>query len=1141
MKRFYLLFMTFIMAFAINGWGQTTIDSQGFETDLSGYSHTPSQIPADDPGDQYFYRAIPSDPAIYEGSVGPYTNVTGDWLFVGSNPNTINGGNPGLLILDPIVVTGYSNLEFHADFGACPNDWDTGDDLSVEYNFDGGSWSTLFYFEVYGDGTNEPLELAGNSTGGINTANGTVLTYALTTISSDNFSGSGTTLNIRIVCDANANYEAFGLDNIQINGLVAGGVNNPTGLMAATASTSQIDLSWTQNANSDNVMVAYTLDGTFGTPTDGSAYSVGNTISGGGEVIYNGSATIYNHSSLTADTRYYYKAWSVDATPNYSSGVTDDTTTLAAEPTADPTSFTATTNSASEITLNWTDASPAATNYLLKGSSVSYGDIVNPADGTTEANTSLVQNVAAGVQTSQFIGLAPGTTYYFQIYPYNGDNGSVNYKINSPQQASETTDAANTNLIISEVADPDDVYQARFAELYNLSASTIDFDLEDWYLCRQTNGGTTWEDKKLTGSVSSGNTYVVANNNDDVSDDFNTNYGFMADYNYGGSGGNGDDGYYLYYGGTHLTGTLIDAYGVIDEDGTGTAWEYEDTKAVRLRSVTSPNNTWEASEWDIPGSSDVDDMTPSAHKEDVNWLGLTADDWNTKGSNWSSTNGYIPDASFNVTIPATANNPAIGTQSACNNLTLGSDAALSVGVGQPITAYGNLTIAAAKDRAAASFVVDSDASGNGSVIVKGTVTGSTVVKRYFEAYTGAGDGWHYIGSPVNAMTIASSDFDPTGTSNDLYAWDEDDYLWRNYKGSNFPGTTFLNGLGYMVAYQAEETNEFVGTLNSIDVTFNNLSKTPAKGDGWHLLGNPFASAIEWNDGNWALSNVGGVAKVYDEAGGSYSDINANDIIPSTNGFFIQAETETNSITIPAASRVHDDANNYKNSRSGEMDETLKLLVNNDANGFYDRTSIGFRDDAETTFDWAFDSHKMFGQATAPQIWTLIEGEEFSTNNLPHVYETMALPMNFKAGVNSTFHIIAEGIESFYLNSEIYLEDLFNGNMIDLREQTMYTFDGSTSDDNARFVLHFFGVTDLSEIPVDEDIKVYGFEDKILVKTTETNVNCQMEVFDLMGRKVFSNDFMLSGLVSFSPNVKNGVYLVRLQSGSSVIVNKVNLR
>jgi hypothetical protein len=221
----FYCFFSFIVLSSVSVNAQTTLYSQGFETNLSGYSHTPSQTPSTDPGDQYFHRAEPSDSNIYEGSVGPYTNVTGSWLFVGSNPNTINSSNPGILSTGAIDVTGFTDFELSADFGAVPNDWDDADDLSVEYSWNNADWFVLYNFG-HTNGTNDPLTLTNNATGGSNTANGTVLTYALQTIVSDNFSGSGNTLYLRIVCDAGSNYEAFGLDNIVLTGVAAS--SNPT-------------------------------------------------------------------------------------------------------------------------------------------------------------------------------------------------------------------------------------------------------------------------------------------------------------------------------------------------------------------------------------------------------------------------------------------------------------------------------------------------------------------------------------------------------------------------------------------------------------------------------------------------------------------------------------------------------------------------------------------------------------------------------------------------------------------------------------------------------------------------------------------------------------------------------------------------
>ncbi|MDD3150731.1 MAG: S8 family serine peptidase [Candidatus Gastranaerophilales bacterium] len=90
-----------------------------------------------------------------------------------------------------------------------------------------------------------------------------------------------------------------------------GGVPTGGSLAASGVSTSQIDLSWTLNEFNDNVLVAWALEGnTIGDPVDGTVYSVGNSIPGGGTVIYYGNGTSYSHTGLTAETGYIYEIWS---------------------------------------------------------------------------------------------------------------------------------------------------------------------------------------------------------------------------------------------------------------------------------------------------------------------------------------------------------------------------------------------------------------------------------------------------------------------------------------------------------------------------------------------------------------------------------------------------------------------------------------------------------------------------------------------------------------------------------------------------------------------------------------------------------------------------------------------------------------
>jgi len=102
---------------------------------------------------------------------------------------------------------------------------------------------------------------------------------------------------------------------------------NPTTFTATTANSTEIDLSWAKNPANDNVMVAWNTSNTFGTPASGTSYSAGNTITGGGTVLYNGDQTTFNHTPVLSNTTYYYKAWSVDGTFAYSTGKIANATT----------------------------------------------------------------------------------------------------------------------------------------------------------------------------------------------------------------------------------------------------------------------------------------------------------------------------------------------------------------------------------------------------------------------------------------------------------------------------------------------------------------------------------------------------------------------------------------------------------------------------------------------------------------------------------------------------------------------------------------------------------------------------------------------------------------------------------------------
>jgi len=432
---------------------------------------------------------------------------------------------------------------------------------------------------------------------------------------------SGSTLIIYLEADNNAGTEYNRFDDVVVTGTPSGGVSDPTGFAVTPSSSSQLDLTWTENVSGNDILIAWNSSNSFGTPVDGTPYAASASIPSGGTSLGTDADEAYSHTSLTANTLYYYKIWSVDGSTNYSSGVTGSATTNKIEPTNHVTSFSAVkdgTNGHSAIDLSWTanDGSQVPDGYLIKASTAD--NITDASDGTAVSDNAAIgsnsgaKNITHGTNTYEWTGLTAEQTYYFKVYPYTNSGTAIDYKTAATvPSASATTDATPEipALIISEVTDPGDVYQTKFVELYNASGSTINFTTTTFYLSRQANGGS-FADIQLTGTLADGGIYVVAYNQTAFEDSFDV----VANIYDGSISGNGDDGYMIYYGGGNATGTLYDIYGVLNEDGSGKTWEYLDSRAVR-KGVTTGNTTWTASEWTI-ASANASDCTPGVIDND---------------------------------------------------------------------------------------------------------------------------------------------------------------------------------------------------------------------------------------------------------------------------------------------------------------------------------------------------------------------------------------------------------------------------------------------------------------------------------------------------------------------------------------------
>ena len=149
-------------------------------------------------------------------------------------------------------------------------------------------------------------------------------------------------------------------------------------------------------------------------------------------------------------------------------------------------------------------------------------------------------------------------------------------------------------IFISELADPNNNSGARFVELYNSSMQPL--SLKGWTLNRFTNDNSELSSTTdLSGlDIEAQNTLVISPN----ATEFETVYGFAPDLAVGTNSpadSNGDDNLQL----VDPFGTVIDSFGIVGEDGSGTNHEFEDGRAVRNPEIVQANANYTFSEWTI--------------------------------------------------------------------------------------------------------------------------------------------------------------------------------------------------------------------------------------------------------------------------------------------------------------------------------------------------------------------------------------------------------------------------------------------------------------------------------------------------------------------------------------------------------------
>jgi len=540
------------------------------------------------------------------------------------------------------------------------------------------------------------------------------------------------------------------------------------------------------------------------------------------------------------------------------------------------------------------------------------------------------------------------------------------------------------------------------------------------------------------------------------------------------------------------------------------------------------------------GLSVMKDVTISGGTFNANDLNIAV------GGNWTN-NGAFTAGTGIVTLNGVSTQTIDGSSSTTfNNLTIdGTDVALgttaipmltTVSNGLTINTSKKLTVPALQfmtvggtitnNSGTSGLVIKSDASGAGSLI-HSTADVDATFERYMNNADWANwqDGWHFLSTPVATQAISSAFTTDPASGYDFYGWYEPDNIWVNFKNTTESPTwidvngsnNFYVSRGYMAAYDEGGTKSFSGTLNVSDASVTGLEITGSKSSSWHLLGNPFSSALSWDAASaWSLTGIGGVAKIWNEANQSYTDLTSSPAseIPATNGFMVQVTTEPGSLVLPASKRVHSSQSFYKSTMSG-----LKLTAFSVEEGNAQECRIILNPSSTVAFDPMFDSEFLKGHA--PEFYSISNDKRLSTNSLPEIADNSEIMLGFVKNSGNEFRIVAEGTET--LQTKVYLHDLKTGVITLLNEHPEYSFTAFEGDNQVRFLLKFG-----EESAPEEDIQVYFSDNTLNLQNFQGEV--LVEIFSLTGQKLLETS-TTGNSIRF--DLTTGIYLVRVKSETQV--------
>ena len=300
--------------------------------------------------------------------------------------------------------------------------------------------------------------------------------------------------------------------------------------------------------------------------------------------------------------------------------------------------------------------------------------------------------------------------------------------------------------------------------------------------------------------------------------------------------------------------------------------------------------------------------------------------------------------------------------------------------------------------------------------------------------------------------------------------------------THYTADNLVRGLGY---YMYAGTNDLPakikmsGTVDLSNFTFPLSYTSTGNGDedGWHLLGNPYPSPIDWDkSAGWARVGCCNSIWVWNECNeqfASYIDGSATNggtnVVESSQAFWMKAHLPGASMTINR-SAITTETGDFR------LDPLVKGNLTFHIDGFSSSDEFVIRYDGNSSHghDDYGDAVNMLSTETNMAMYTIDDsGMECSINSFPKDDATKIIPVMLRVPQTGSYTIDVSSQLAFPEDVCVALLDKELGNVVDIQSTVFYTF----NMDSLPFPINRFDIILTYPVEVSTaDVSCHGAND-----------------------------------------------------------------